>query len=190
MGLLKENEENEKLKYEITISNIPFWFNQVPEKFITLNETIETLKLTSKENFSHDDFLNELRDNLCTDWCKDYDNEFYTSSDPEIKENAWNLSYEKAECNFLKLRKYYSDEIIFYAIDIVCRLRRDNFESVIRICQMIGKKIKRDKKIWGFIFNWLTKPITRDGKLGIDARLGLKYLKNLQDAPMYLPTTN
>jgi hypothetical protein len=46
--------------------------------------------------------------------------------------------------------------------------------------------IQRKRNIWKYVFNWLTKPITNDGLLGIDARLGLKYLDNLECAPLKL----
>jgi hypothetical protein len=46
--------------------------------------------------------------------------------------------------------------------------------------------IQRKRNIWKYVFNWLTKPITNDGLLGIDVRLGLKSLKDLNEAPLTL----
>lgn len=45
-------------------------------------------------------------------------------------------------------------------------------------------EIQRKKLIWKYTFNWLTKPITNDGLLGIDVRLGLKSLGELNSAPL------
>lgn len=44
--------------------------------------------------------------------------------------------------------------------------------------------IQRKRNIWKYTFNWLTKPITNDGLLGIDLRLGLKALDDLEYAPL------
>lgn len=44
--------------------------------------------------------------------------------------------------------------------------------------------IQRKRNIWKYVFNWLTKPITNDGLLGIDLRLGLKTLGDLEYAPL------
>lgn len=46
--------------------------------------------------------------------------------------------------------------------------------------------IQRKRNICKYVFNWLTKPITNDGLLGIDVRLGLKYVGNLDYAPLKL----
>ena len=35
-------------------------------------------------------------------------------------------------------------------------------------------------------YNWIAKPITKDNKLGILLRLGLKHNSNLDEAPLYL----
>jgi hypothetical protein len=46
--------------------------------------------------------------------------------------------------------------------------------------------IQRKRNIWKYVFNWLTKPITNDGFLGIDVRLGIKILGDLNEAPLTL----
>ena len=47
----------------------------------------------------------------------------------------------------------------------------------------IKKQKKRNLLIWGYVFRWLLLPITRDGKLGISVRLGMKLLYDLKEAP-------
>lgn len=47
-------------------------------------------------------------------------------------------------------------------------------------------EIERKKVIWKYVFKWLTQPNTNDGLLGIDVRIGLKHLKNLDKAPIKL----
>ena len=47
------------------------------------------------------------------------------------------------------------------------------------------KRIQVQRLIWKCVLNWLTKPITRDGLLGIDIRLGLKLIGNLECAPLH-----
>lgn len=101
--------------------------------------TIDNFKY--KENLNEIEFLDKLEDTLCTDWYKDYNNEFWTSSDPEIRDNAWSLTYKKAKNEFIKLRKKYCDEIIFLAIDISCKNRYDNIISVTRFCEIIFEKL-------------------------------------------------
>jgi hypothetical protein len=121
--------------------SLNFWFcKPEPEPYTTINQEIIGFinkTYSCKKNFSKNKFLEKLSESLCTDWYKDYDNEFWTSSDFEIKDNAWNLTVEKCENEFIKLRNYYSDEIIFFAINMCCRLRYDNIESVTKMCKDI-----------------------------------------------------
>lgn len=49
--------------------------------------------------------------------------------------------------------------------------------------------IERKKVIWRYVLKWLNKPITNDGLLGINVRIGLKHLKNLDKAPLTLNGT-
>jgi|SRR6476620_5343093 len=114
---------------------LPFEF----QKRVTIDEVIDNFKY--KENLNEIEFLDKLEDTLCTDWYKDYNNEFWTSNDPEIRDNAWSLTYKKAKNEFIKLRKKYCDEIIFLAIDISCKNRYDNIISVTRFCELIFKKL-------------------------------------------------
>ena len=44
----------------------------------------------------------------------------------------------------------------------------------------LGKYIQRKINIWKYVFNWLTKPITNDGLLGI------KSFGELNEAPLTL----
>jgi hypothetical protein len=100
-----------------------------------------------KPNLSKSEFLDKLDESLCTEWYKDYDNEFWSSSDPDIKDNAWNLTGEKCKNEFIELRNYYNDEIIFFAINICCNSYNScffhNIESIKKTCKMTFDKIKR-----------------------------------------------
>ena len=124
------------------MSYIPleFWFNKVYKKPITIDEAIDN-KFINKVNLPDNEFCEKLEETLCTDWYKDFDNEFYTSNDSKVRDNAWDLTYNKAENEFIKLRCDYSDDIIFYAIDISCKIRCDNIESVRKLCKMISDKL-------------------------------------------------
>lgn len=74
-------------------------------------------------------------------------------------------------------KKDIKDAINVATIEITEILARYYIKKIIDI------RVK--KRIWGFVFIWITKPITKDRKLGIDLRLGLKYLNDLEYAPLY-----
>jgi hypothetical protein len=72
--------------------------------------------------------------------------------------------------------------------DIKCAIKCTNNSRIIDLLAFHYNKdrmkkiieLNRKKLIWKYTFNWLTKPTTNDGLLGIDLRLGLKHLQELK----------
>lgn len=81
----------------------------------------------------------------------------------------------------------YTKEEIKKAISKTCDNQKINILLASYLNKPIMKNImdiQRKRNIWKYTFNWLTKPITNDGLLGIDLRLGLKELGDLEYAPL------
>lgn len=84
--------------------------------------------------------------------------------------------------------KTYTKQEIKNAINVA-----PNLKIVELLASYLNKRIMKKIKdieikrlIWKYTFNWLTKPITNDGLLGIDVRLGIKHLSDLDCAPLIL----
>ena len=112
----------------------------------------------------------------------------YDSSDHEIAHSL----------RILQRSKFMVDK---YGCDSDCETPCSNFDCVICndvmfdsieiLATHLNKRrmkrildIRAKRLIWKYVFNWLTKPVTDDGLLGIDARLGLKHLRDLAIAPL------
>lgn len=112
------------------------------------------------------------------------------SKDDILRKAAKQLNLKKIKSLFDK--KDYS---YYCIIDAMSCTKNDKVIELLasHINKKIMKKIKEieaKKLIWKYVFNWLTKPITKDGKLGIDARLGLKQFDELDKAPLFLEKNN
>ena len=96
---------------------------------------------------------------------------------PELK---WQFYHFGSNPNFtcktylLNLRKIAWDRYLIF---------ENNFELPLKI-----KQEKAARLIQRNCMRWLTLDVTRDGKLGINVRLGLKELGNLKEAPLYPDT--
>lgn len=101
-----------------------------PIVYSTIDEEITKYKYDICKFMNEKDFLNELSTYLCTDWYKDYDNEY-----------AWELTELKVKNDFIELRKHYCDDIIFAAVQISCNFRYDYIEAVKDICELIKKRL-------------------------------------------------
>jgi len=84
---------------------------------------------------SENEFEDYLLHNLCTAWYKDYDNEFYKSTNDDIKNNAWYLTQEVIVQQLIGLRKDYSDRQILSAIKFVCQIMRHKFIDIKVVCR-------------------------------------------------------
>jgi hypothetical protein len=89
--------------------------------------------------------------------------------------------------NFDGVEYYLINNNSYTKKDIKCAIKCTNNSKVIELLAFYYNKdrmkkiieLNRKKLIWKYTFNWLTKPTTNDGLLGIDLRLGLKHLQEL-----------
>jgi hypothetical protein len=84
-------------------------------------------------NLDEIEFIDKLSNTLCTDWYKDYDNEYWKND----RDTAWELTEAHVKEEFLRIRKDVPDDIIFYSIKIGCWQREDNLEFVEQLCRDI-----------------------------------------------------
>lgn len=107
--------------------------------FLFLKELYEDDK-----NMSYDEFKAEFDDTVCSDWAKmDEHGEcfggFWQSDDPEIKENAYNLSHEN---NCRKLYELpFSSKIKFWSVKFGCSRRQESVRWTNFWCEWIKRKI-------------------------------------------------
>lgn len=96
------------------------------------------------ENMSYNDFKAKFDDIACTEWAKkDEHGEcfggFWQSDDPEIKEDAYNLSHEN---NCRKLYELpFSPKIKFWSVEYGCSRRQESVRWTNFWCEWIKKKI-------------------------------------------------
>ena len=80
------------------------------------------------------EFRSTVSDAMCSDWNKDYENEFWTSKDPAVRENAYELSGEKALKNLMELP--FADKLVLMSINLGCRVRQHNIETCRELCEI------------------------------------------------------
>ena len=120
--------------YDRYISNGNYYENCLEQMMlIYLKWLFEDGKRWDEEKFN-----NISEEYMCTDWNKDFDNEFWTSTEEQIRENAFELSGTKSRHDLYNLP--FPDEVILFAICSMCNLRRDELKYVEQFCKDAKQK--------------------------------------------------
>jgi len=110
--------------------------------------------LDKQVRWKYEKFDDKAREEMCSDWNKDFDNEFWKSDDLHVRSQAYDLSGKKARESLYDLP--YGDDLILFWVCALCPMRYENIDSVKIMCEDTEKTVQNAVQL---IQNWIRKII-------------------------------